>query len=96
MEHWSKFYGVGQVVPHPNLQVTGVWLVIIIIMLCTLEHTRGRVIGVSVRMCVCGHKNEHFEQNKAVCELYLLRTSQKSSFCSTYPSQLQEAEKSRL
>ena len=29
-------------------------------------------------MCVCGHKNEQFERNRVVCELYLLRTSQKS------------------
>ena len=33
-------------------------------------------------MClfVCGHKNEQFERNWVVYELYLLRTSQKSSF----------------
>ena len=45
-------------------------------------HTRGRVIGVSVGMfiClfVCGHKHEQFERNRAVYELDLLRTSQKS------------------
>ena len=44
------------------------------------------MIGVSVGMfvclfvCVCGHKNEQFERNRAVYELYLLCTSQKSSF----------------
>ena len=47
--------------------------------------TRGRVIGLSVGclfvcVCVCGHKNEQFERNRAVYELNLLRTSQKSSF----------------
>ena len=31
---------------------------------------RGRVIGVSVGcLCVCGHKNEQFELNRAVYEL---------------------------
>ena len=44
----------------------------------------GRVIVVSVGMfvclCICGHKNEQFERNRAVNELYLLCTSQKSSF----------------
>ena len=44
--------------------------------------TRGRVITLSVHpwvcLCVCvRHKNEHFERNRAVYELYLLHTSQK-------------------
>ena len=30
-----------------------------------------------VCLCVCGHKNEQFERNREVYELYLLRTSQK-------------------
>ena len=52
--------------------------------------TRGRVIGVSVGMCVCvcvcvcGHKIEQFERNRAVYELYILRTSQKSKNISFY------------
>ena len=51
--------------------------------------TRGRVIGVSVGcvfvcLFVCGHKNEQFERNRAVYELYLLRTSQKSKNISFY------------
>ena len=31
-------------------------------------------------MCVCGHKNEHFEQNRPAYELYLQCMSQKWSF----------------
>ena len=47
--------------------------------------TRGRVIGVSVGcLFVCGHKNEQFERNRAVYELYLLRASQKSKNISFY------------
>ena len=47
--------------------------------------TRGRVIGVSVGcVFVCGHKNEQFERNRAVYELYLLRASQKSKNISFY------------
>ena len=55
--------------------------------------TRGSVIGVSfgclfvclfVCLCVRGHKNEQFERNRAVYELYLLRTSQKSKNISFY------------
>ena len=50
--------------------------------------TRGRVIGVSVGcfccVFVCGHKNEQFERNRAVYELYLLRTSQKSKNINFY------------
>ena len=47
--------------------------------------TRGRVIGLSVGcLFVCGHKNEQFERYRAVYELYLLRTSQKSKNISFY------------
>ena len=35
-------------------------------------------------MFVCGHKNEQFERNRAVYELYLLRASQKSKNISFY------------
>ena len=43
------------------------------------------MIGVSVGcLFVCGHKNEQFERNRAVYELYLLRTSQKSKNISFY------------
>ena len=49
---------------------------------------------------VCGHKNELFERNRAVYELYLLRASQKSKIlASTYltnESVRQGAKKSRL
>ena len=46
---------------------------------------RGRVIGLSVGcLFVCGHKNEQFERNRAVYELYLLRASQKSKNFSFY------------
>ena len=41
------------------------------------------MIGLSVGclfvcVLVCGQKNEHVERNRAVYELYLIRTSQKS------------------
>ena len=47
------------------------------------------MIGLSVGclfvcLFVCGHKNEQFERNRAVYELYLLRTSQKSKNISFY------------
>ena len=53
---------------------------------------RGRVIGLSgcvfvclfVCLFVCGHKNEHFERNRAVYELYLLRTRLKLKNISFY------------
>ena len=44
--------------------------------LCSTEH--------SSCLCVCGHKNEQFERNRAVYELYLLCTSQKSKNISFY------------
>ena len=51
----------------------------------------GRVIGVSKGfLCVCGHKNEQFERNRAVYELYLLRTSQKSNIFRFYIPHEQE------
>ena len=37
-------------------------------------HPRGGVITLSVQIFVCGHKNEHSEQSKSACELYLLAT----------------------
>ena len=37
-----------------------------------------------VCLFVCGHKNEQFERNRAVYELYLLRMSQKSKNISFY------------
>ena len=46
--------------------------------------TKGRVIGVSGCLFVCGHKNEQFERNRTVFELYLLRTSEKSKNISLY------------
>ena len=58
------------------------WLVIVgywLLPRAREARTRGRVIGVSVGcVFVCGHKNEQFERNRAVYELYLLRASQKS------------------
>ena len=47
------------------------------------------MIGVSVGclfvcLCVCGYKNEQFERNRAVYELYLLRTGQKSKNINFY------------
>ena len=47
--------------------------------LCFTEHS-----SLFVCLCVCGHKNEQFERNRAVYELYLLRTSQKSKNISFY------------
>ena len=44
----------------------------------------GVSVGMFVRLCVCGHKNEHFERNGEVHELCLLRTSQKSKNISFY------------
>ena len=38
----------------------------------------GVSVGSYVCVCVCGHKNEQFERNRAVYELCILRTSQKS------------------
>ena len=51
--------------------------------------TRGRVIGVSVGclfvcVCVCGHKNEHFDQSRPAYEVYFLCMSQKSKNISFY------------
>ena len=37
-----------------------------------VTRTRGSVIGVSVGMFVCGHKNEHFDRSRPAHELYLL------------------------
>ena len=48
---------------------------------CVLHNTLVRYL---VCLCVCGHKNEQFERNGAVYELYLLRTSQKSKNISFY------------
>ena len=44
--------------------------------LCSTEH--------SCCLFVCRHKNEQFERNRAVYELYLLRASQKSKNISFY------------
>ena len=42
----------------------------VIVLPCVRKCTRGRVIGVSVRMCVylfvCRHKNDQFERNRPV------------------------------
>ena len=58
------------------------------------------MIGVSVRMCVCGPKNEQFERNRAVMSsTYYVRVSNRkilASTCLTNESVLQEAEKTRL
>ena len=53
------------------------------------------MIGLSVGcLLVCllvfGQKNEHFERNRAVYELYLLRTSQKSKNISFYVAHKRE------
>ena len=58
------------------------------------------MIGVSgclfVCLFVCGHKNEQFERNRAVYELYLLRTSQKSKNISFYiPHELERTSVSQ-
>ena len=58
---------------------------------CVLQNTL-------VFLCVCGHQNEQFERNRAVYELYLLCTSQKSKNITylTNESVRQGAKKSRL
>ena len=47
--------------------------------LCSTEHS-----SLFVCLFICGHKNEQFERNRAVHELYLLHTSQKSKNISFY------------
>ena len=47
------------------------------------------MIGVSVGslfvcVCVCGHKNEHFDRSRPAYELYFLRMSQKLKNISFY------------
>ena len=70
------------------LQTNVTWVLLLLPRVCE-TCTRGKVIGLSVRclfvcLLVCGQKNEHFERNRAVYELYLLRTSQKSKNISLY------------
>ena len=48
-------------------------------------------MGLCVCLFVCvRHENEHFERNRAVFELYLLHTSQKSKNISFYMPDEQE------
>ena len=52
------------------------------------------MIGLSVGcLFVCEQKNEHFERNRAVYELYLLRTSQKSKKICFYMYMTHEQER---